>query len=55
MCLKQRLTLLHHADVDAALEAAGLAVSAVVFGDGAAAVKGAGETGLALHAAPVWR
>lgn len=47
-----RLTLLHHADVDAALEATGLAVSAVVFGDGAAAVKGTSETGLPLHTAP---
>ena len=44
------LTLLHHADVHAALEAAGLAVTAVVLGDVAGAVEGAGEAGLALHA-----
>ena len=46
------LTLLHHADVHAALQSAGLAVAAVVLGDGATAAEGTGEGGLALHAAP---
>ena len=48
--LYDTLTLLHHADVHAALQSAGLAVAAVVLGDGAGAVEGAGEAGLALHA-----
>ena len=46
------LTLLHHADVDAAFETASLAVASVVLGDGAATVEGTGEAGLPLHAAP---
>lgn len=46
------LTLFHHADVHAALESACLAVAPVVLGDGATAVKGTCEGGLALHAAP---
>lgn len=49
---KSQLTLLHHADVDAALETTGLAVAAVVLGDGAAPVERTGEGGFTLHAAP---
>ena len=50
--LYDTLTLLHHADVHAALQSAGLAVAAVVLGDGATPAEGTGEGGLALHAAP---
>lgn len=46
------LTLFHHADVHAALQPARLAVAPVVLGDGATAVEGTREGGLALHAAP---
>lgn len=46
------LTLFHHADVHAALQPACLAVAPVVLGDGATAVEGTREGGLALHAAP---
>lgn len=46
------LTLLHHPDVHAALEPAGLAVPPVVLGDLAAAVEGTGERGFFLHAPP---
>lgn len=50
-----QLTLFHHADVDAALETAGLAVAPVVLGDGAAPVERTGEGGFTLHAAPAGR
>ncbi len=46
------LTLFHHANVHAAFEPACLAVAPVVLGDGATAIKGTREGGLALHAAP---
>lgn len=46
------LTFLHHADVHAALEPAGLAVPPVVLGDVAVPVEGTGEHGLPLHAPP---
>lgn len=49
------LTLLHHANVHTALEAAGLAVAAVVLGDVAVPVEGTGEQRLPLHAAPAKR
>lgn len=49
------LTLFHHADVHAALQSACLAVAPVVLGDGATAVEGTREGGLALHAAPEGR
>lgn len=49
---ENQLTLLHHADVDAALETTGLAVAPVVLGDGAAPVEWTGEGGFTLHAAP---
>lgn len=45
------LTLFHHADVHAALQSACLAVAPVVLGDGATAIEGTREGGLALHAA----
>lgn len=50
---KSVLTLLHHANVDAAFEAAGLAVTSVVLGDGAGPVEWTGEGGFTLHAAPI--
>lgn len=46
-----KLTLFHHADVHTALEPACLAVAPVVLGDGATAIKGTCEGGLALHTA----
>lgn len=46
-----QLTLFHHADVNAAFETTGLAVTPVVFGDGAASAEWAGEGGFTLHAA----
>ncbi len=46
------LTLFHHANVHTAFEPACLAVAPVVLGDGATAVKGTREGGLALHTAP---
>lgn len=45
------LTLLHHADIQTAFESAGLAVTPVVFSDGAAPAERARKAGLALHAA----
>lgn len=48
---KGQLTLFHHADVNAAFETTGLAVTPVVFGDGAASAEWAGEGGFTLHAA----
>lgn len=53
LCQKIQLTLFHHANVDAALETAGLAVAPVVFCDGAASIKRTSERGFTLHAAPV--
>lgn len=50
---KSQLTLFHHADVDAAFETTGLAVTAVVLSDGAAPVEWTGEGGFTLHAAPI--
>lgn len=47
------LTLFHHADVNAAFETTGLAVTAVVLGDGAASVEWTGEGGFTLHAASI--
>lgn len=44
-----QLTLFHHADVNAAFETTGLAVTPVVLGDGAAPVEWTGEGGFALH------
>lgn len=49
---KGQLTLFHHADVNAAFETTGLAVTPVVLGDGAASVKWTGEGGFTLHTAP---
>lgn len=49
---RRTLTFLHHADVDAALQTTGLAVTPVVFGDGAVSVERAGKARLALHTAP---
>lgn len=46
------LTFLHHSDVHAALEPAGLAVPPVVLGDVAVPAEGTGEHGLPLHAPP---
>lgn len=46
------LTLFHHANVHTALQPACLAVAPVVLGDGATAIKGTCEVGLALHTAP---
>lgn len=46
------LTLFHHANVHTAFESACLAVAPVVLGDGATAIKGTCEGGLALHTAP---
>lgn len=51
----QKLTFLHHADVNTALEPAGLAVAAVVLGDAAVSVEGTGEERLPLHAPPAER
>lgn len=45
------LTLLHHANIQTALESAGLAVTPVVFSDAAVPAERAREAGLALHAA----
>lgn len=53
MSEKSLLTFFHHADVDAAFETTGLAVTPVVLSDGAAPVERTGEGGLALHAAPI--
>ena len=50
---KSVLTLLHHANVDAAFEAAGLAVTSVVLSDGAGPIEWTGEGGFTLHAAPI--
>lgn len=50
---KNPLTLFHHADVNAAFETTGLAVTAVVLGDGAAPVEWTGEGGFTLHAASI--
>lgn len=50
---KIQLTLFHHANVNAALQTAGLAVASVVFCDGAASIKWTSERGFTLHAAPV--
>lgn len=49
---RRTLTFLHHADVDAALQTTGLAVTPVVFGDGAVSVERAGKARLTLHTAP---
>lgn len=46
------LTLFHHANVHTAFEPARLAVTPVVLGNGATAVKGTREGRLALHTAP---
>lgn len=46
------LTFLHHPDVHAALEPAGLAVPPVVLGDVAVPIEGTREHGLPLHAPP---
>lgn len=46
-----KLTLFHHANVHTAFESACLAVAPVVLGDGATAIKGTCEGGLALHTA----
>ena len=53
--LARKLTFLHHADVNTALEPAGLAVTAVVFGDAAVSIEGTGEQRLPLHAPPAER
>lgn len=50
---KCQLTLFHHADVNAALETTGLAVTPVVLGDGAAPVEWTGEGGFTFHTAPI--
>ncbi len=50
---KSQLTLFHHADVNAAFETTGLAVTPVVLRDGAAPVERTGEGGFTLHTAPV--
>lgn len=49
---RRTLTFLHHADVDAALQTTGLAVTPVVFGDGAVSIERAGKARLTLHTAP---
>ena len=46
---------LHHADVNTALQPAGLAVAAVVLGDAAVSIEGTGEQRLPLHAPPAER
>lgn len=51
----RKLTFLHHADVNTALQPAGLAVAAVVLGDAAVSIEGTGEQRLPLHAPPAER